>query len=311
MLLPPRNCYRDAEKIHKLQPQSPSHHAFEPSLLAHCTQITSSLGASITSVHCGAGFGSSFGGSGCVSKFPPNRSSQREVAASCTKVGNRAIHGASITSVHCGGNGVGGGRRAGFGSSFGGLCAVWEWRVNGGSEQWARRLHQPQGGKQRRTRTIGEASVQEKEQEQDVVGARRGVDLIMVSTEDVYKNLVVPSRSVVPGVGIGVGVANAVVGSGGGGRRAGVQYVKSIPEEIAEVESENNVADVMNSSMRVQLQNSNTADVEAKSILRFQSEMVNSGENTFNPPRVRITNVLYALSLSSSFFHKMLLTLKN
>lgn len=189
---------------------------------------------------------------------------------------------------------------------------MWEWRVNGGSEQWARRLDQPQGGKQRRTRTRGEASVQEKEQ--DVVGARRGVDLIMVSTEDVYKNLVVPSRSVgamaVPGVGIGVGVANAVVGSGGGGRRAGVQYVKSIPEEIAEVETENNVADVMDSSMRVQSQNPNATDVEVKSILRFQSEMVPSGESTFNPPRVRITNVLYAFSLSSSSVHKMLFTSK-
>ena len=153
------------------------------------------------------------------------------------------------------------------------------------------------------------------EKEQDVVGARRGVDLNMVSTEDVYKNLVVPSRSVgamaVPGVGIGAGGANAVVGSSGGGRRARVQYVNSIPEEIAEVQGENNVADVMDSSMRVQSQNSKTADVEVKSILRFQSEMVSSGKNTFNPPRVRITNVLYAFSFSSSSVHNMLFTSKN
>lgn len=141
------------------------------------------------------------------------------------------------------------------------------------------------------------------EKEQDVVGARGGVDIVMASTEDVYKNLVVPSRSV-------GAMANAVVGSGGGGRRAGVQNVKSILEEIAEAESENNVADVMNSSMWVQSQNSNTADVEVKNILRFQSDMVRSGENTFNPPRVRITNFLYAFSLSSSSVHNMLFTSK-
>lgn len=309
MLLPPHNCYRDAEKIHKSHPKLPSHLAFEPNLPANCTIITSP-GAYIKSVVCGAGaragLGTSLGGSGCAWKFPPYRSLQPELAANCTKFGNRATPGASLTSAHCGGTGVAGARRASvaaFRSSFGGSCAVWEWRVNGGIEQWPRRLHQPQGEKQRRTRTRGEASVQQKEK--DAVGARGGVDLIMVSTEDVYKNLVVPSRSVGATAGGGIGVGGANVGVG---RWAGVQYVKSIPEEIVEVESENNVADVMNSSMPVQSHRCNTAEVDVKSMLRFQSEMVPSGKNTFNPPRVRITNVLYAFSFSSSSVHNMVLT---